>query len=99
MKVGPNKLPNEMRRRDLGMLYDGSSMRSNSRIADVSINLSIDVSINTVSNLLADAGDLDETASRLLEWIGAEVDAEAFLHERAFAEKREKGTSGAGGRR
>ncbi len=44
-----NKLPIEKRRLILNMLCEGSSMRSISRIADVSIN--------TVSKLLADAGD------------------------------------------
>lgn len=47
--MGMNKLPNEKRRLILNMLCEGSSMRSISRIADVSIN--------TVSKLLADAGD------------------------------------------
>lgn len=49
MKMGMNKLPIEKRRLILSMLCEGSSMRSISRIADVSIN--------TVSKLLADAGD------------------------------------------
>jgi IS1 family transposase len=49
MKMGMNKLPIEKRRLILNMLCEGSSMRSISRIADVSIN--------TVSKLLADAGD------------------------------------------
>ena len=49
MKLGMNKLPIEKRRLILNMLCEGSSMRSISRIADVSIN--------TVSKLLADAGD------------------------------------------
>jgi IS1 family transposase len=44
-----NKLPIEKRRLILNMLCEGSSMRSISRIADVSIN--------TVSKLLCDAGD------------------------------------------
>ena len=44
-----NKLPLEKRRLILNMLCEGSSMRSISRIADVSIN--------TVSKLLCDAGD------------------------------------------
>ena len=43
-----NKLPIEKRRQILAMLCEGSSMRSISRIADVSIN--------TVSKLLVDAG-------------------------------------------
>lgn len=47
--MGMNKLPIEKRRLILNMLCEGSSMRSISRIADVSIN--------TVSKLLADAGD------------------------------------------
>lgn len=47
--MGMNKLPIEKRRLILNMLVEGSSMRSISRIADVSIN--------TVSKLLADAGD------------------------------------------
>jgi IS1 family transposase len=49
MKMGMNKLPIEKRRLILNMLCEGSSMRSISRIADVSIN--------TVTKLLADAGD------------------------------------------
>jgi IS1 family transposase len=49
MKMGMNKLPNEKRRLILNMLCEGSSMRSISRIADVSIN--------TVSKLLCDAGE------------------------------------------
>ena len=48
MKMGMNKLPIEKRRLILNMLVEGSSMRSISRIADVSIN--------TVSKLLVDAG-------------------------------------------
>lgn len=44
-----NKLPIEKRRLILNMLVEGSSMRSISRIADVSIN--------TVSKLLVDAGE------------------------------------------
>lgn len=44
-----NKLPIEKRRLILNMLCEGSSMRSISRIADVSIN--------TVSKLLVDAGE------------------------------------------
>lgn len=47
--MGMNKLPIEKRRLILSMLCEGSSMRSISRIADVSIN--------TVTKLLADAGD------------------------------------------
>lgn len=46
--MGMNKLPIEKRRLILNMLVEGSSMRSISRIADVSIN--------TVSKLLVDAG-------------------------------------------
>ena len=46
--MGMNKLPIEKRRLVLNMLVEGSSMRSISRIADVSIN--------TVSKLLVDAG-------------------------------------------
>lgn len=46
--MGMNKLPIEKRRLILSMLCEGSSMRSISRIADVSIN--------TVSKLLVDAG-------------------------------------------
>ena len=38
MKMGMNKLPIEKRRLILNMLVEGSSMRSVSRIADVSIN-------------------------------------------------------------
>ena len=49
MKIGVNQLPIEKRRLILNMLVEGSSMRSISRITDVSIN--------TVSKLLADAGD------------------------------------------
>ena len=49
MKMGMNKLPIEKRRLILNMLVEGSSMRSISRIADVSIN--------TVTKLLCDAGD------------------------------------------
>src|SRR5258705_13620504 len=45
-----NKLPLETRVRILSMLCEGSSMRSVSRLADVSIN--------TVSKLLVDAGRL-----------------------------------------
>jgi len=44
-----NKLPIEKRRQILAMLVEGSSMRSISRVADVSIN--------TVSKLLVDAGN------------------------------------------
>ena len=44
-----NKLPMEKRRQILAMLVEGSSMRSISRVADVSIN--------TVSKLLVDAGN------------------------------------------
>lgn len=44
-----NKLPLETRVRILGMLCEGSSMRSISRLCDVSIN--------TVAKLLADAGE------------------------------------------
>lgn len=47
--MGMNKLPIEKRRLILNMLVEGSSMRSISRIADVSIN--------TVSKLLVDAGN------------------------------------------
>lgn len=46
---GMNKLPLEKRRQILAMLVEGSSMRSISRVADVSIN--------TVSKLLVDAGN------------------------------------------
>lgn len=49
MKMGMNKLPIQKRRLILNMLCEGSSMRSISRVADVSIN--------TVTKLLADAGD------------------------------------------
>ena len=48
-KKGVNKLPLSKRVQILHMLCEGSSMRSISRIADVSIN--------TVSKLLADAGE------------------------------------------
>lgn len=48
MKMGMNKLPIEKRRQILAMLVEGSSMRSISRVADVSIN--------TVSKLLVEAG-------------------------------------------
>ena len=44
-----NKLPIEKRRQILAMLCEGSSMRSISRIADVSIN--------TVAKLLVEAGE------------------------------------------
>lgn len=44
-----NKLPIEKRRQILAMLVEGSSMRSISRV--------VDVSINTVSKLLIDAGE------------------------------------------
>src|SRR5690242_992467 len=44
-----NKLPSEKRVQILSMLVEGSSMRSISRVADVSIN--------TVSKLLVDAGE------------------------------------------
>lgn len=47
--MGMNKLPIEKRRQILAMLVEGSSMRSISRVADVSIN--------TVSKLLIDAGE------------------------------------------
>jgi lambda repressor-like predicted transcriptional regulator len=46
---GMNKLPIAKRVQILSMLVEGSSMRSISRVADVSIN--------TVSGLLADAGE------------------------------------------
>lgn len=49
MKVGMNKLPLAKRVQILAMLCEGSSMRSISRIADVSIN--------TVSKLLVEAGE------------------------------------------
>src|SRR5438132_14366542 len=45
---GMNKLPLETRVQILGMLCEGSSMRSISRVCDVSIN--------TVAKLLVDAG-------------------------------------------
>jgi IS1 family transposase len=48
MKWGMNKLPLEKRVQILSMLCEGSSMRSISRVADVSIN--------TVAKLLVDAG-------------------------------------------
>ena len=47
--MGMNKLPIETRRQILAMLCEGSSMRSISRVADVSIN--------TVSKLLVQAGE------------------------------------------
>lgn len=47
-KKGMNKLPHEKRRQILAMLCEGSSMRSISRV--------VDVSINTVSKLLVEAG-------------------------------------------
>jgi IS1 family transposase len=47
-----NKLPHEKRAQILSMLVEGSSMRSISRV--------IDVSINTVAKLLADAGEACE---------------------------------------
>lgn len=47
--MGMNKLPIEKRRQILAMLVEGSSMRSISRV--------VDVSINTVSKLLVDAGN------------------------------------------
>lgn len=47
--MGMNKLPIEKRRQILAMLCEGSSMRSISRVADVSIN--------TVSKLLVEAGE------------------------------------------
>ena len=46
--IGMSKLPNQTRVQILSMLCEGSSMRSISRVADVSIN--------TVAKLLADAG-------------------------------------------
>jgi IS1 family transposase len=49
MNMGMNKLPMEKRRQILTMLCEGSSMRSISRI--------VDVSINTVSKLLVEAGE------------------------------------------
>lgn len=62
-----NKLPIEKRRQILAMLVEGSSMRSISRV--------VDVSINTVSKMLVDAGNAcivlhgelvrDVTASRI----------------------------------
>jgi hypothetical protein len=65
--MGVNKLPIEMRRLILTMLVEGSSVQSISRIADVSIN--------TVSKQLVDAGQAciaihneqvqDVTASRV----------------------------------
>lgn len=48
-KMGMNKLPIQKRRQILAMLCEGSSMRSISRV--------VDVSINTVSKLLVDAGE------------------------------------------
>jgi len=49
MKMGMNKLPLAKRTQILAMLCEGSSMRSISRIADVSIN--------TVAKLLVEAGE------------------------------------------
>ena len=49
MNVRMNKLPLAKRTQILAMLVEGSSMRSISRVADVSIN--------TVSKLLAEAGE------------------------------------------
>jgi IS1 family transposase len=49
MNIGMNKLPTEKRRQILAMLCEGSSMRSISRI--------VDVSINTVSKILVEAGE------------------------------------------
>src|SRR5437899_9655412 len=49
---GMNKLPTSKRVQVLSMLCEGSSMRSISRVADVSIN--------TVTKLLADAGEACE---------------------------------------
>lgn len=49
MKMGMNKLPLAKRIQILAMLCEGSSMRSISRVADVSIN--------TVSKLLVEAGE------------------------------------------
>ena len=49
MKLGMNKLPLAKRTQILAMLCEGSSMRSISRIADVSIN--------TVAKLLVEAGE------------------------------------------
>jgi IS1 family transposase len=49
MNMGMNKLPLEKRRQILAMLCEGSSMRSISRI--------VDVSINTVSKILVEAGE------------------------------------------
>jgi IS1 family transposase len=49
MNMGMNKLPIEKRRQILAMLCEGSSMRSISRI--------VDVSINTVSKILVEAGE------------------------------------------
>jgi IS1 family transposase len=51
-KRGMNKLPHAKRVQILSMLVEGSSMRSISRVADVSIN--------TVAKLLAEAGDACE---------------------------------------
>lgn len=48
-KEGMNKLPNEKRVQILSMLVEGSSMRSISRV--------VGVSINTVTKLLAEAGE------------------------------------------
>ena len=49
MNMGMNKLPIEKRRQILAMLCEGSSMRSISRV--------VDVSINTVSKILVEAGE------------------------------------------
>src|SRR6202046_2135886 len=49
---GMNKLPHAKRVQILSMLVEGSSMRSISRVADVSIN--------TVAKLLAEAGEACE---------------------------------------
>lgn len=49
IKMGMNKLPHAKRTQILAMLCEGSSMRSISRVADVSIN--------TVSKLLVEAGE------------------------------------------
>jgi IS1 family transposase len=49
IKIGMNKLPHAKRTQILAMLCEGSSMRSISRVADVSIN--------TVSKMLVEAGE------------------------------------------
>lgn len=57
---GMNKLPLEKRVQILSMLVEGSSMRSISRV--------VDVSINTVTKLLVEAGEVAETFHDKTVW-------------------------------